>query len=145
MEPQTEMCPPAGLVPPASGCADPAPHAHADGTGPALDGEAENRYRLHRRFDRMGRLVGDAGMERLFAARVLVVGLGGRSALTATVGVASCALASAIDGAATAGGTAPLPTSVVGFGNAYVGPQKLEPRKTTITSNEVHGTVRRGT
>lgn len=34
-------------------------------------------YRLHRRFDRMGRLVGDAGMERLFASHVMVVGLGG--------------------------------------------------------------------
>ena len=39
--------------------------------------EGETRYRLHRRFDRMGRLVGDAGMERLFAAHVMVVGLGG--------------------------------------------------------------------
>ncbi|MFO0577911.1 MAG: tRNA threonylcarbamoyladenosine dehydratase [Polyangia bacterium] len=77
MEPQTELCPAAGLEAPASGCTDPVPRAHADGSGPALDGEAENRYRLHRRFDRMGRLVGDAGMERLFGARVLVVGLGG--------------------------------------------------------------------
>ncbi len=39
--------------------------------------ELENAYRLHRRFDRMGRLVGDRGMERLFAAHVMVVGLGG--------------------------------------------------------------------
>lgn len=39
--------------------------------------EVEDRYRLHRRFDRMGRLVGDEGMERLFGAHVLVVGLGG--------------------------------------------------------------------
>jgi tRNA A37 threonylcarbamoyladenosine dehydratase len=39
--------------------------------------ERETRYRLHRRFDRMGRLVGDAGMERLFGAHVMVVGLGG--------------------------------------------------------------------
>ncbi len=37
----------------------------------------ETRYRLHRRFDRMGRLVGDAGMERLFGAHVMVIGLGG--------------------------------------------------------------------
>ena len=43
----------------------------------STDTERETRYRLHRRFDRMGRLVGDAGMERLFAAHVLVVGLGG--------------------------------------------------------------------
>lgn len=39
--------------------------------------ERENRYRLHRRFDRMGRLVGDDKMEVLFASHVLVVGLGG--------------------------------------------------------------------
>lgn len=39
--------------------------------------ETENAYRLHRRFDRMGRLVGDEAMERLFAAHVMVVGLGG--------------------------------------------------------------------
>jgi tRNA A37 threonylcarbamoyladenosine dehydratase len=32
---------------------------------------------LHRRFDRIGRLVGDSGMERLFGAHVAVVGLGG--------------------------------------------------------------------
>jgi tRNA A37 threonylcarbamoyladenosine dehydratase len=43
---------------------------------PAVD-ERETRYRLHRRFDRMGRLVGDAAMERLFGAHVMVVGLGG--------------------------------------------------------------------
>ncbi len=41
------------------------------------DGIPETRYVLHRRFDRMGRLVGDNGMERLFRAHVLVVGLGG--------------------------------------------------------------------
>jgi len=39
--------------------------------------EGETRYRLHRRFDRMGRLVGDAKMERLFASHVVVIGLGG--------------------------------------------------------------------
>ena len=39
--------------------------------------EGETRYRLHRRFDRIGRLVGDAAMERLFRAHVMVVGLGG--------------------------------------------------------------------
>lgn len=37
----------------------------------------ENNYRLHRRFDRIGRLVGDGGMAKLFASRILVVGLGG--------------------------------------------------------------------
>lgn len=39
--------------------------------------EVEDSYRLHRRFDRMGRLVGDASMERLFASKVMVVGVGG--------------------------------------------------------------------
>ena len=44
----------------------------------ALDtGAEENRYRLHRRFDRLGRLYGDGAVERLMGARVLVVGLGG--------------------------------------------------------------------
>lgn len=38
---------------------------------------AEDRYTLHRRYDRMGRLVGDSGMARLFGAHVVVVGLGG--------------------------------------------------------------------
>ena len=39
--------------------------------------EVEDRYRLHRRFDRMGRLVGDEPMARLFASHVMVIGLGG--------------------------------------------------------------------
>lgn len=39
--------------------------------------EGETAYRLHRRFDRIGRLVGDVAMERLLAAHVTVVGLGG--------------------------------------------------------------------
>jgi len=34
-------------------------------------------YRLHRRFDRMARLTGDAGMERLMGSFVVVFGLGG--------------------------------------------------------------------
>jgi tRNA A37 threonylcarbamoyladenosine dehydratase len=34
-------------------------------------------YRLHRRMDRMARLVGDQGMERLQKAHVMVIGLGG--------------------------------------------------------------------
>jgi tRNA A37 threonylcarbamoyladenosine dehydratase len=37
----------------------------------------ETKYVLHRRFDRMGRLVGDAAMEKLFASHVAVIGLGG--------------------------------------------------------------------
>jgi tRNA A37 threonylcarbamoyladenosine dehydratase len=34
-------------------------------------------YRLHRRFDRMGRLIGDAAMKKLMESHVLIVGLGG--------------------------------------------------------------------
>lgn len=34
-------------------------------------------FRLHRRFDRTGRLLGDEGMKRLERARVIVFGLGG--------------------------------------------------------------------
>lgn len=34
-------------------------------------------YKLHRRFDRMGRLVGDHNMKRLMNAHVMIVGLGG--------------------------------------------------------------------
>lgn len=40
---------------------------------PALSAD----YKLHRRFDRMARLVGDAGMDRLQHAHVVVMGLGG--------------------------------------------------------------------
>ena len=39
--------------------------------------EAETPYRLHRRFDRIARLVGEPAMDRLFRSHVLVVGLGG--------------------------------------------------------------------
>lgn len=38
---------------------------------------SETKYVLHRRFDRMGRLVGDQGMENLFRSHVMVIGLGG--------------------------------------------------------------------
>lgn len=37
----------------------------------------EDQYVLHRRFDRMGRLVGDDIMTRLFGTHVMVIGLGG--------------------------------------------------------------------
>jgi len=37
----------------------------------------ETEYVLHRRFDRMGRLVGDENMKRLFESHVMVIGLGG--------------------------------------------------------------------
>jgi tRNA A37 threonylcarbamoyladenosine dehydratase len=37
----------------------------------------ETKYVMHRRFDRMGRLVGDEAMEKLFNTHVMVLGLGG--------------------------------------------------------------------
>lgn len=37
----------------------------------------ESKYVLHRRFDRMGRLIGDEKMEILFRSKVMVIGLGG--------------------------------------------------------------------
>ncbi len=40
------------------------------------EAELEN-YKLHRRFDRMGRLVGDRKMKRLMESHVMVIGLGG--------------------------------------------------------------------
>jgi tRNA A37 threonylcarbamoyladenosine dehydratase len=43
---------------------------------PMTDAEME-KYRLHRRFDRMGRLVGDSAMEKLFRTHVMVIGIGG--------------------------------------------------------------------
>lgn len=46
-------------------------------TRPDTFGLEEDEYRLHRRFDRMGRLVGDQGMRTLLDASVMVVGLGG--------------------------------------------------------------------
>ena len=38
--------------------------------------ELEN-YKLHRRFDRIGRLVGDEAMKKLMASHVMFIGLGG--------------------------------------------------------------------
>ena len=46
------------------------------GAAPAADEEASG-YKLHRRFDRMGRLVGDDGMKTLLGAHVMVFGQGG--------------------------------------------------------------------
>jgi tRNA A37 threonylcarbamoyladenosine dehydratase len=37
----------------------------------------ESDYVLHRRFDRIGRLLGDQRMEKLFRAHVMVIGVGG--------------------------------------------------------------------
>ena len=41
------------------------------------DEDAEDDYKLHRRFDRMGRLVGDDAMKKLHASHVVVIGVGG--------------------------------------------------------------------
>lgn len=49
----------------------------AEPVEPVQDSEPETEYRLHRRFDRMGRLVGDAAMQSLLGSHVMVVGLGG--------------------------------------------------------------------
>lgn len=46
--------------------------------GQPLDHTSEETpYKLHRRFDRMGRLVGDSGMKKLFSTHAMVIGLGG--------------------------------------------------------------------
>ncbi|HEY8271177.1 MAG TPA: tRNA threonylcarbamoyladenosine dehydratase [Pseudobdellovibrionaceae bacterium] len=37
----------------------------------------ESKYVLHRRFDRMGRLIGDAAMLKLFKSHVMIIGVGG--------------------------------------------------------------------
>ena len=42
-----------------------------------LQVKADADYILHRRFDRMGRLIGDQKMERLFQAHVMIIGVGG--------------------------------------------------------------------
>jgi len=47
------------------------------GPEPEPEPESEAAYRLHRRFDRMGRLVGDAAMAKLLGSHVMVIGLGG--------------------------------------------------------------------
>jgi tRNA A37 threonylcarbamoyladenosine dehydratase len=43
----------------------------------AAEAEADTAHRLHRRFDRIGRLVGDAAMQKLLGSHVMVLGLGG--------------------------------------------------------------------
>lgn len=37
----------------------------------------ETKYVLHRRFDRMGRLIGDPNMQKLFNSHVMIIGIGG--------------------------------------------------------------------
>ncbi len=46
-------------------------------SGAATPSLVETKYVLHRRFDRMGRLVGDEKMEKLFRTHAMVIGLGG--------------------------------------------------------------------
>jgi tRNA threonylcarbamoyladenosine dehydratase len=40
-------------------------------------GQSDELYRLHRRFDRMGRLIGDEKMAHLMQSHVMIIGLGG--------------------------------------------------------------------
>lgn len=44
---------------------------------PFLEENEWENYKLHRRFDRMGRLVGDPSMKRLMDSHVMIIGLGG--------------------------------------------------------------------
>lgn len=44
---------------------------------PAQQQPNESEYVIHRRFDRIGRLLGDEKMTRLFQAHVMVIGVGG--------------------------------------------------------------------
>lgn len=44
---------------------------------PTQQSIVETKYVLHRRFDRMGRLIGDSSMEKLMNTHVMVIGLGG--------------------------------------------------------------------
>jgi tRNA A37 threonylcarbamoyladenosine dehydratase len=73
----SDPTPAAPAVLPADGAPQPPPAPEAAATGSPEVGAEEDRYRLHRRFDRMGRLVGDDAMARLFGAHVVVIGLGG--------------------------------------------------------------------
>ncbi len=66
-----------------TGIAFPKRAASAVTTQTTTDDDETSTYKLHRRFDRMGRLVGDTGMQKLFGSHVLVVGLGGVGSWTA--------------------------------------------------------------
>ena len=56
----------------------PGPAAAPAPAAPAPNGEAEeSTYKLHRRFDRLGRLYGDGAVQSLMDARVVVFGVGG--------------------------------------------------------------------
>ncbi len=44
---------------------------------PVVPSEAETRYEVHRRFDRMARLIGEPAILRLFNSHAMIIGLGG--------------------------------------------------------------------
>ena len=46
-------------------------------------GEGETEYKLHRRFDRLGRLYGDEAVKRLMSSKVVIFGVGGVGSFTA--------------------------------------------------------------
>src|SRR5215470_10335866 len=54
-----------------------APSIHPTSSPPPSPADAPRSFRLSRRWDRTGRLLGDEAMERLARARVIVFGLGG--------------------------------------------------------------------
>jgi tRNA A37 threonylcarbamoyladenosine dehydratase len=58
---------------PLPGAAETVPTATVDARGEP----PETAYQLHRRFDRMARLIGETQLERLFHSHVMVIGLGG--------------------------------------------------------------------
>lgn len=58
------------------GIPPPPPQPGSGANDSAADDEDQN-YRLHRRFDRLGRLFGDGVVQHLMAQRVVVFGLGG--------------------------------------------------------------------
>lgn len=51
--------------------------AHRNEESPQASQRDDETYRLHRRFDRFGRLVGDSRMKKLMSSHVVVIGLGG--------------------------------------------------------------------
>ncbi len=53
-------------------------HKHGEHKNPVLENkEPETAYKLHRRFDRLGRLLGDGSVAKLMNANVVVFGVGG--------------------------------------------------------------------
>lgn len=53
-------------------------HKHGEHKNPVLENkEPETAYKLHRRFDRLGRLLGDGSVQKLMSSNVVVFGVGG--------------------------------------------------------------------